>query len=736
MNENETFVETTIQGPTRLTTKRNGRVPAAGRKEGVTPAFVLHALRRWWKIAAPLGILLAAASVGVIFLQFKPMYAAVGYVRIREHQPYLAFPTQTGGQQSKRFVETQLQVFRLPTVLRTVCYDRDILDHPEICEAPDAVDYLRRNIQVKAVGESEIYTVEYQAVDKMRAKQVVDAVIKSYMNYVNNYNESFRKELADSLNTAIASQKIEIEDKRKKLKDSSESTGLTPLPITGVSANVLGNDPISQMRALLVQAEVDIVMLTAAVEFAAKHASEPVQPSERDIEETISAQLSEHQRQLQERREQVKRLQATVTQPSSPRIQQEIASLAAAEQKCEKLEAELRAQACATLENSEERSREAGLEELRWQLATAQTKKATLSERLEEEETKSNTSVGAQLDVDFANRELLQAESIHDLLVQQRTRLETEKDAPNRVFSEDGKEGVIPSDQPIKVMPLKEMLLAAAFSLCIPFGLAVGWEWTVKRVNNVDEIRQQMGVEILGEITALPSFAYGQRASKRTITSRQLFEESVDGLRTTLVLADSMHDNRVLAIASAVSSEGKTSVATHLAMSLARTTGKPILLMDGDMRAPDIHRMFDLPLNPGLADVLTGEANLDEALLDSGFPQLDILPAGLLTTNPHRLLHNGEFRSLLDSLRHKYTYIIIDTPPVLGASESLVLAKHADATVVCAMRDRTRMSHIQQAHTRLASAGASTIGVVMSGLPVRHYASRYGSYSYGKSPIE
>ena len=78
-------------------------------------------------------------------------------------------------------------------------------------------------------------------------------------------------------------------------------------------------------------------------------------------------------------------------------------------------------------------------------------------------------------------------------------------------------------------------------------------------------------------------------------------------------------------------------------------------------------------------------------------------------------------------------YIIVDTPPILAASESLVMAKHADATLVCAMRDRTRITHMKRAFERLNSAGANSIGVVMSGLPARSYASRYGNYTYSKA---
>ena len=82
-----------------------------------------------------------------------------------------------------------------------------------------------------------------------------------------------------------------------------------------------------------------------------------------------------------------------------------------------------------------------------------------------------------------------------------------------------------------------------------------------------------------------------------------------------------------------------------------------------------------------------------------------MLPAGTLEASPHQLLHNGALQRVLDQARERFAYIIIDTPPVLAASEALVLAKHADATLVCAMRDHTQVGKIKQAHTRLVNAG-------------------------------
>lgn len=717
--------------PSRLPVRR--AVSKGSSHEGLTPLFVLHAVRRWWKVAAPLGILLAVAAAGTVFLLFEPQYLAIGRIRILGQQPHIAFPTEGSSNSSKQFVQTQLQLLRLPVVLLPVLADPKVQRHPEILEARDQLAYLTEAVQVKAIGDSEIYSIEYEASDPQRAKEVVDAVIASYMRYVATYDSEFRHKLSNALGLEIEKQKAATQLKWKQLQDLSQSTGVSPTPSSPTLSGLAMGDPLSDMRAMQVQAEADIIMLTAAIETEKGMANAPIEVTDADIERIIGADVLVRKKELDARREQLEKLKAQATSQNNPTLQHQLAILKADEEKFARDEQQLRAQTRVQLSSGVTQQFEARLGELEWKLSTAKATQEIVKKKIEEEEARGGISMGDQLKVDYANRELLQAENVSNVLLQQQARLSTEANAPSRVFALDGAEGVRLPEAPDKQLPILEMLLALGVAFCCPFALAVGWEWTVKRVNTVDEIRYKVGMPILGEIASLPVYGYGRRASKRSSLSRQLFEESVDGLRTNIVLAESMRHVQVLAIASAVSSEGKTSVATHLAMSLARTSGKPILLIDGDMRAPDIHHMFDVVLDPGLAEVLNGDCHLDDAIVQSDFPLLSLLPAGELAANPHRLLHNGTFRSLLDELRKQYDYIVIDTPPVLAASEALVLAKHADATVVCAMRDRTRMNHIQQAYTRLEAAGANTVGVVMSGLPVRSYASRYGSYTYGKS---
>jgi len=185
---------------------------------------------------------------------------------------------------------------------------------------------------------------------------------------------------------------------------------------------------------------------------------------------------------------------------------------------------------------------------------------------------------------------------------------------------------------------------------------------------------------------------------------------------------------RILAITSAVSQEGKTSVAVQLAVSIARATHEPTLLIDGDLRSPGVHRVFDLPLAPGFTKVLAGKCPVEEAIVPTGAENVDVLPAGELSTSPHRLLGNGNLETLLRSLPAKYRYIVVDTPPVLAASESLILASSADAFLMCAMRNVSRLSQVEKATERLTATGGRLAGTVLSGVPVSQYVRRYGTY--------
>ncbi|GIW91308.1 MAG: hypothetical protein KatS3mg109_1740 [Pirellulaceae bacterium] len=207
-----------------------------------------------------------------------------------------------------------------------------------------------------------------------------------------------------------------------------------------------------------------------------------------------------------------------------------------------------------------------------------------------------------------------------------------------------------------------------------------------------------------------------------------MFEESIDQLRISLLLSENAKNKRVFAMVSAVSGEGKTSIASQLAVSVARTSHEPILLIDADMRAPSLHHVFHVENSPGLAEVLSGEATLDQAIVRWD-DYVHVLPAGHLAQNPNVLVTNERMRKLFDELKARYPYVIVDCPPLLAATEAYVMAREADGAMLCVMRDVSRSIQVRKAYERLCAVGADTVGLVLSGVPTYEYAYRYGGYT-------
>jgi len=267
-------------------------------------------------------------------------------------------------------------------------------------------------------------------------------------------------------------------------------------------------------------------------------------------------------------------------------------------------------------------------------------------------------------------------------------------------------------------------------ALGLPFALAIGWERRVRRIVEPQQIEEGAQLPVVAEIAELPDRSRVHGFLARSLSKdRYLFEESVDSLRTTLALSEQLKDVHVIAVVSAVSREGKTSLSSQLALSLARSTGEPVLLIDADLRSPDLHDVFAVPAEPGLAKVLAHECTLQEATQRSDTnPLVQLLPAGKLQNNPHTLMRHRNIKAVLDEARSQYRYVLIDTAPILSASESLVVAKSADGVLMCALRESSRTGQLRQTYERLSHVGARVIGVVLSGIPAKSYSHRYGSY--------
>ncbi len=285
--------------------------------------------------------------------------------------------------------------------------------------------------------------------------------------------------------------------------------------------------------------------------------------------------------------------------------------------------------------------------------------------------------------------------------------------------------------KPVEQYPLKILGIVIVISLALPFAAAFALEIRWRRISSSDQFKHLVPTGFLGEIADLP-MQNGRASvvgSKRDIRQLRIYEESVDNLSAILAVA-AQQKPFVFSVTSAASNEGKTTLATQLAISAARSNFGRTLLIDADLRSPSLHRLLGGSLDVGLGDVLSNTVTLDNAITSTAIENLDLLTAGKLRTNPRRYFSNDQWSKILEQARQKYDHIIVDTPPVLAASESLEISRQCDNTLMCVMRDVSRSDSVKRAHDRLIAADVNVVGCAFSGVPQNEYAYRYGSYDY------
>ena len=207
--------------------------------------------------------------------------------------------------------------------------------------------------------------------------------------------------------------------------------------------------------------------------------------------------------------------------------------------------------------------------------------------------------------------------------------------------------------------------------------------------------------------------------------------EALRSLRSTLKFALLEARGGAILITGPTQGVGKTFIAANFAYLLA-LKGARVLLVDADMRRLGLRRYFHLAtVRKGLAEVLSGDATLDEAIVGSGFDRLDILPAGSRTPpNPAELLERPAFVEALDEVNRRYDYVIIDSPPVLPVSDSVTIAQVCGAVFVVSRSEVTNGRQLVEAMSRLNHAGVKVSGQVFNGFHATRYGYGYG-YGYG-----
>jgi|GEM_PF-269268 len=205
---------------------------------------------------------------------------------------------------------------------------------------------------------------------------------------------------------------------------------------------------------------------------------------------------------------------------------------------------------------------------------------------------------------------------------------------------------------------------------------------------------------------------------------RSSVAESYRSLRTTILFSGLDKDVQVLTLTSSAPQEGKSTTSSNLGIVMAQM-GKRTLILDADLRRPVQHSVYGIEREPGLTNLLFERATFEEAIRETDVPNLYVLPCGIIPPNPAELLGSKRMAQLMDRLRAEFDFIILDSPPAVAVTDPLLLGHVADATLLVARADVSRIDAVLRTMDSIERSGAKLLGVVLNDF---NAANAYGSY--------
>ena len=289
-------------------------------------------------------------------------------------------------------------------------------------------------------------------------------------------------------------------------------------------------------------------------------------------------------------------------------------------------------------------------------------------------------------------------------------------------------------DTPEKPNKKLNLILAAIIGLFMGGGLAFFFEYLDNTIKTPEELKRYLDLSFLGPIPHIDTKKIKGISTPELITlhsSKSHISEAYKGLRTNIMFSFPDTNPKSLLVTSAGPSEGKTITSVNLAITMAQS-GSKVVLIDADMRKPRVHRLLQVKNEKGISNVLIGQCPVEEALQKGPIPNLSIISCGQRPPNPSELLVSPTLKKLLEALKTKYDMIIIDSPPVAAVTDSVIISRITDGVALVIHGGVTGRDIIMRGRDLLKNANAHILGAIINNIDLakRNYYYYYQYYYY------
>lgn len=613
---------------------------------------------------------------------------------------------------------------------------RDLSDPGEVEDRPGVLRRFADRLAVKPVAGSRLVQVSFESEEPELAAQIINTLAANYIQQNLETRWAATQKASEWLSEQLQDLKARLEKSEDQLQQYAEANGLLFLETEKGNPENVVHERLRQLQDELTRAQADRYQKESLYRLVeAREPSALPGAADNKLVQELTSELATLKRQKAE-------LAASFTE-SYPKMQQVQSQIERIQQLAE-----------------EQRKRAAqGIAE---DYQTALRREALVRQAFEQQHGLANVVAAKSVQYNILKRDVDTSKQLYEGLLQRLKEAGVAaglKASNIRVVDE-----AVPSAEPVKPVIFLNLTLAVVLGSCCGVGLAFLQEHLDNTMKTPDDVQRFLGAPALAMIPAQDALdrhsagvygllenrsglrrGNGQRGEQKKEAGRGWIRIDVDAsryaalseafrsLRTSVLLSTANRPPRSLTILSAQPKEGKTTVSTNLAISLAQL-GKRVLLIDGDMRCPCIHKLFQIQKGFGLVGYLTGQQDWREQVHRTELADLHCLACGPVPPNPSELLSSERMRALIQQATAEYDFVLVDSSPVLSVADARILAALTEGTVLVARCGVTPRELVQRAQLQVTEVGAHLIGVVLNGMDLRqngYYGYGYYQYRYG-----
>ncbi len=708
--------------------------------------YLLVLRKHQWLI---LSFMLAVVTIVTIStFRMQPVYNATARIEIdRENANILPFPGADSYDYMmdlENYIETQSKILTSETLALQTIRNTGLSARPEFSspngpseamasgslanqKRPPELGEFLGSLSVKRVPNSRLMDVSFESTDSQLAARIVNAHIASYIEQ--NFRSKY--EATTQASTWLADQLSELKIKVQKSEDARIAYERQNQIWTLDDKQNITTQRLSDINKQLTDAQSERMRKESLYEFAKSGNLDAVPQVQSD------AGLAEL---LRKRNDLSSQYNDGLSQygPNFPRVQ--------------RLQGQLK-----DLDASIEKEKKKIVDVLESDYREARQRESMLTQALDQQKAAANQMAEKLVEYNILKREAEANKALYEGLMTKlkETAISLGLRSSNIRIVDPA---MIPS-APSRPAKTRNITLAFLVGLVGGIGLALMREYLDNTVKSPDDVET---LSRLPSLAVVPQFASSNGSSKRQgllqgfaangqdkrieLVAQHLpksqMSEAFRALRTSILLSQADHPPQVILVTSALPREGKTTAAANLAVTLAQL-GDSTVLVDADLRKPGIGRLLNLGSGKyaGLSSYLAGVSSLDlVSVPHPAIPNLVAIPTGPLPPNPADLLSSHKLADAIAELRTKFKFIVIDSPPIMAATDAVILSVQADGVLLVVRSGETPKEAFTRTRDLLTSVKCHILGVVLnavdSSAPDYYYSYRYYPYSEGYGPQE